>query len=524
MVFNAYGASTSQVAVLTVQLPPTILAGPESRTVSEGASAAFSVTAAGTLPLSYQWLKAGQVLPGATQASLNLGPVHPADAGAYSVIVSNGAGTVTSRMAFLTVLTNQPFVCTAANPARIDIRDNQAAFPYPSTITVACVAGSITHLSVTLSNFSHTFPGDVDCLLVGPHGQRVWLMSDAGYFTAVSGLNLTFDDNAPTAVPDADPLASDTYRPADYEPGDTLPVPAPGQPYGTALAAFTGTDPNGTWSLYVYDDEILSSGVISGGWSLTIQGLGIPNEPPRILAQPTDVTGVEGATAVFAVQASGTEPLAYQWRFNGVPLTHRTQATVLLNPLTPDLSGPYAVVVTNAFGAVTSEVAVLTVHTPPYFVSDPEPLTAAVGDTDVRLTAVAAGTLPLAYQWRRNGVNLVDDGRVVGVNSNTLALNPAHPADAGDYDVVVTNIVGSASSLTARLTLHSARILSGRVVSNSWFQLDVRGVVGSRFEIQASTNLVQWKPIGIRTNALGIFQYLDPGTVPFRFYRVVQRP
>ena len=104
VVSNVAGLVTSAVAVLTVTGPPAILTQPVSQSVVAGANAGFSVTASGTAPLSYQWRFNGTNLSGATSTSLTLAGVQPANAGSYTVAVTNSAGSATSAAAVLTVL------------------------------------------------------------------------------------------------------------------------------------------------------------------------------------------------------------------------------------------------------------------------------------------------------------------------------------------------------------------------------------------------------------------------------------
>ena len=100
VVTNSASSVTSAVAVLTVPLPsPTITLQPASQSVVAGASASFSVTASGTAPLSYQWQFNGANLSGATSTSLTLAGVQPANAGSYTVVVTNSAGSATSAAA-----------------------------------------------------------------------------------------------------------------------------------------------------------------------------------------------------------------------------------------------------------------------------------------------------------------------------------------------------------------------------------------------------------------------------------------
>ena len=181
-----------------------------------------------------------------------------------------------------------------ANPSSISIADLASATPFPSNITVPAGLGSLTKVTATLSGFGHTFPSDVDVLLVGPGGQSVILMSDVGSGTDVSGVNLTFDDAAATSLTAAT-LTSGTYKPTNLGTGDTWASPAPAGPYGTTLSVFNGLDPAGVWKLFVTDDEGGDSGRFSGGWSLTLTP-----------APGSDYTATSGTLNIPAGQLSGT--------------------------------------------------------------------------------------------------------------------------------------------------------------------------------------------------------------------------
>lgn len=113
-VTNSLGNITSNAATLTVNVPPSITTQPISRTVTVGQTATFSVTAAGTGTLTYQWAKNGTVINGATSASYTTPAAVASDNGAsFTVTVTGNAGTVTSNAALLAVnappsITTQP--------------------------------------------------------------------------------------------------------------------------------------------------------------------------------------------------------------------------------------------------------------------------------------------------------------------------------------------------------------------------------------------------------------------------------
>ncbi len=183
-----------------------------------------------------------------------------------------------------------------SNPAAISIVSMGVADPYPSSISVSGAGATVTHVTVTLTGLSHTAPFDVDVLLVGPTGASVILMSECGWHFEVSDATLTFSDAAAMTLPFDDTIVSGTYRPTDYDPpptSDSFPAPAPAGPYGSVLAGFVGTNPNGEWQLFVVNAEV-DAGEIAGGWTLHLTTGGACCDPDGSCAMTAeaDCTGV----------------------------------------------------------------------------------------------------------------------------------------------------------------------------------------------------------------------------------------
>lgn len=106
------------------------------------------------------------------------------------------------------------------NGAFIAINDDAVATPYPSTIGVSNLVGSVLKATVTLTNLTHTSPADIDALLVSPQEQTVLFMAHAGGQNVISNVTLTFDDAASTNLPQSGQIISGTNKPTAY-----LPVP-----------------------------------------------------------------------------------------------------------------------------------------------------------------------------------------------------------------------------------------------------------------------------------------------------------
>lgn len=143
------------------------------------------------------------------------------------------------------------------------------ASAYPSTIPVSGLRGTLTGLRVTLHNYSHNFPEDVNAVLVGPMGTNVMLMSDCGGFTGTTNVNLTFDSRLTNSLPTQGGLNSGTYSCTDYNHPNTMEAPSPTPGPGTFLGMFRRLDPNGEWKLFLDDRRLEDSGFLRGGWSLT---------------------------------------------------------------------------------------------------------------------------------------------------------------------------------------------------------------------------------------------------------------
>ncbi len=250
----------------------------------------------------------------------------------------------------------------------------------------------------------------------------------------------------------------------------------------TVLTNLTGSD-----GMFPEASLLLAGGTLYGTTALggdfnkgVVFSLQVPpifSTTPTILTNPASQTATVGATVDLVAGAAGASPLAYQWFFDGTnALSEATSSVLHLENVQLSQAGFYAVVVTNAFGAVTSAPAMLMVTaSPPVILTPPSSQTVALGDTVV-LTISSAGSLPLGYQW------LFNASPIPGAGTTSLELTDVQVSQSGSYTVIITNAFGAVTSPPAVLT-----VLDPAIVTQPADQLVILGTTASFSVVAAGT-------------------------------------
>jgi uncharacterized repeat protein (TIGR01451 family) len=343
---------------------------------------------------------------------------------------------------------------------------------YPSTINVSGFTNVVGKVTVTITNFSHTYASDVAMLLVGPGGQSVVLMSDAGQGSGASGASLTFDDGAASELPEFSQITSGTYQTSPYA-GWTTNVPS--GPTGSTLSGFIGSSPNGAWSLYVYDDSQGDTGNIIGGWSLNLVTGQPINEAVDLAlsggASPSPVLAGSQLTYTYTILNNGPGVASSGASFtNPIPAgeTLASLPTSTLGTAGTNVSGVIFCVLTNSLAVGASATVTEVVNVAPGFTSlssqatltDTNTANTDITTSDKSVTVVTPVTTPSA------GLTLAladaSPSAVVGSNMTfQVAVTNLGPQTA--YGVVVTNPLPH--GVAFNLGLSSSTV--GTVVTNA---------------------------------------------------------
>jgi subtilisin-like proprotein convertase family protein len=143
---------------------------------------------------------------------------------------------------------------------------------YPSPIAVDGLKGKIRDVNLRLNDLDHPIPSDVEVLLVGPGGQTAVVMAHVGGSLEAADVSLRLDDEAAAPLPNVG-LQSGAFRPTNNL-GTPLAFNAPAPPVtsaNAALSVFDGSNPNGTWRLFVQDAYgPTNGGEFGDGWELEI--------------------------------------------------------------------------------------------------------------------------------------------------------------------------------------------------------------------------------------------------------------
>lgn len=362
---------------------PSVTAEPTSQTVTEGQTATFSLVAAGTVPLNYQWNKAGTAIPGATSPSYTTPATTTSDDGTqFAALISNKAGSVSSQPAFLHVKRRvAPSVTTQ---------------PASETVT----AGQAAAFSVVA--------------------------------TGTAPLNYQWNRNG-VAISGA---VSSSY---------TTP-------------ATTTSDSGSTFNVVVSNT---AGSVTSNAATLTVN---LAVTAPKITTQPSSQTVIAGQTATFAVTATGTAPLSYQWQKNGAAISGATAATYATpSTTTSDNGSQFNVAISNSAGSVTSSVATLTVNAATYLLNASQ-TTLSFGN----INTGSSSSLPVTLTNSGNSSVTVSSVGISGAGFTASGVTAGTILKAGQSATLTVDFApATAGSVTGSVTVASNASNSPSVISLS---------------------------------------------------------
>ncbi len=195
---------------------------------------------------------------------------------------------------------------------------------------------------------------------------------------------------------------------------------------------------------------------------------------PVITMQPASQALTAGQGATFTVAATGTAPLSYQWKKNGVLISGATASSYSIGATTASDNGvAFTVTVSNSAGTTTSSPATLTVNAAaaaPSIATQPINVTVTAGQP-ATFTVAATGTAPLSYQWKKSG------SAIAGATADSYTITATSATDNGaTFSATVTNAIGTVTSNNAVLTVTEPTL----TISTSSLP---NGVVGSAYSV-----------------------------------------
>jgi hypothetical protein len=484
---SSCGNVTTTAVILSVTNAPAITTQPTAaQTICAGQSASFSVIATGAT--SYQWEKGGTNLvnggnvSGATSSTLQLTNISATDAAVYTcVITGTCAPAVTSNNATLAVnniptITTQPIsktICSGLSTT-YNIVATGANLTYQWQLNnVALLDGGVLSGALTstlsLTSVSSANAGNYTCIVSGTCAPS----STSTIASLTVNSTATISSN-PTDIISCVGQATTftlgttgsgiTYQ---WKKGGVNLVNG-GNISGATLAvlsiANTALTDAGQYSCTIVNS--CSGTLNSTNATLTVNSL------PTITSQPSDVTICGSGPATFSVTATGTN-ITYQWKKGGVNLTNggnisgATSASLSIALASAADVGAYTCFVSGICApAITSNVANLAVGSLAIITTQPAS-TAACAGTTTTFNIVVSGT-GISYQWKKDGVVLVNGSNVTGATTPTLNLATVSTTDAASYTCVTGNACsGFLTSASAVLTINTQPIITTQPTDKS---------------------------------------------------------
>jgi len=517
-------------------------------------SAVFSASGSGNLPLTYQWLKNGNPIPGETgttsqTTTLTINNVGPGDVADYSCSFtgSGGQGTVTSNAARLHYIPDRV-------PGLFDsgVGNNGSVLPD---------GGSDPHYIITVNpDGPPLVPATVHDSTIFPIVAGPWLANSAlskwiaPQFNTVASQGEGVDAGAGPGVY----VYRTTFNLTGYDLStvritggwatDNLGVNihVNGQPTGNinatqfpALTPFTINSTNATFQTGVNTLEfhVQNQTVTPGYTGLRVEGLAgygsiNPGTAPYIATQPVDTAIPWLGSNTLTVSAGGSATLTYQWFRNSSPVPGASGPSLLINADDAIKAGNYTVQVTNGVTSVTSNVAVVSFTGVPLQAGAITMSLEPGSSGKVTVASVLAQASGAVGPVQLAGVPSSSvQGGTISLVDGWIVYQPVagfSGADSFEYFIEdsVTTATGTVSVAVAHGVGETFNIL-GIVNEGAGKRVTSLGIPGRSYQVQSTENLTTWSNLGppqVCPNS-GVISVLDPGPLPpSRFYRTIESP
>ncbi len=418
-----------------------ITSQPADVTRAVGSSGSMSVSVTGGSPYTYQWYFQNAPIPGAIANRLSFSGTQAAQAGGYQVVVANAAGSVTSRVATLTVyqapvITQEPLDQTAPVNSTVTLSVTATAVPAPTyqwkfngTLIPGATSPELVLPAVTSAN-----AGDYVVFVTNPYGD---------YTSSTAKLQVSYP---PVISSQPSGLVMEAGSSDKFYVSASAISALSYQWYfnGAALTGATNQD------LLFENLQPAQSGfygvIVSNDAGATTSEEAYLNVyvKPVFTQQPVEATVAQHQSITFTAVATGVPAPAYQWFKGSTPILGANGSSFAIHNAQVTDMADYSVIASNPYDTVTSANAALTVTAPPAITAEPADAFIPY-NAKGEFAVTAIGTGPLVYQWFWNGA------AIAGANSADFSVDHVFPANTGSYSVRVSNAYGSVMSRAASL-------------------------------------------------------------------------
>ncbi len=487
------GTIYSLGALLTVNTQTSITAQPQNLTICEGQQASLQVSATGT-SLSFAWKHNGinladnGIIQGSNTSTLIITPAGLAHAGLYTCEVTGTCGTLTSTASQLTVnetiqISRQPQSVTTCEglSAAFDVTATGSGLSWQWQKNNVNIAGAVQP-NFNIPAVAESDTGVYRCVIAGSCGS---VFSEAARLIV----------ETPPVIGTQPPAVINICE------GNLL----------SAGITATGSNLNHQW--FFNGNPLINGGTVSGAsqpvivinpvtssdkgvyysrisnscTSLTSSGMQVwVNEPVTITGQPKNTSACIADDIYLSVTATGAVT-SYQWTKTNVSIAGATGAVLSLNNIAMADTGIYQCQITSVCDNILSDAVRVYISEPPVITVQPAASLSQCEGSELMLNITATGSVN-TYQWKRNGMNLVNDARISGSQSPNLRIAQLSLADEGTY---TCEISGNCTTVTSSIS--SVDVRTSPAIIYHPANYNVLGGGNASFTVTASGDNLTWQ-------------------------------